>query len=205
MYTLYGSPGSASTAAHCMLEEVGAPYEFVQVDISGDTRDPAYLKLNPHGRVPTLLVDGKPMFECAAICAFLADRHPQAGLAPAADAPERAAYMQWMVYLTNTIQELMLQMFYPERCTTHADEAPHIAAKTRERFDAAFDVVEKALKAGGPYLLGTKASAADVYLSMLAGWHPDPDALAKRCPGIAAMRKKIAERPGMARALAVNS
>ena len=188
-----------------MLEEVGAPYEFVQVDISGDTRDPAYLKLNPHGRVPTLLVDGKPMFECAAICAFLADRHPQAGLAPAADAPERAAYMQWMVYLTNTIQELMLQMFYPERCTTHADEAPHIAAKTRERFDAAFDVVEKALKAGGPYLLGTKASAADVYLSMLAGWHPDPDALAKRCPGIAAMRKKIAERPGMARALAVNS
>lgn len=205
MYKLYGSPGSASTAAHCMLEEVGAPYEFVAVDISGDTRDPAYLKLNPHGRVPTLVVDGRPMFECAAICAFLADRHPAAGLAPAVDAPERASYMQWVVYLTNTVQELMLQMFYPERCTTHPDEAPHIAQKARERFDAAFDVVERALKSGGPFLLGGNASTPDIYLSMLAGWHPDQDAFAKRCPAIDAMRRQLAQRPGMARALAVNS
>lgn len=204
MYKLYGSPGSASTAPHCMLEEVGAPYEFVAVDISGDTRDPEYVKLNPHGRVPTLLVDGRPMFESAAICAYLADRHPEAGLAPATDAPERAAYMQWMMYLTNTVQELMLQMFYPDRCTTHPEEAPHIAEKARERIDTAFGVVDKALQAGGPHLLGDKASAADVYLSMLAGWYDGQDAFARKFPAVEANRRAIAQRPGMARGLKAN-
>ena len=204
MYKLYGSPGSASTAAHCMLEEVGAPYEFVAVDISGDTRDPAYLKLNPHGRVPTLVVDGRPMFECAAICAFLADRHPAAGLAPAVDAPERAAYLQWLIYLTNTVQEWMLQMFYPERCTSHPEEAPHIAEQARVRIDQAFGVVEKALQAGGPYLLGAKPSTPDIYLSMLAGWYWDQARLAAQFPAVDAARKTLAKRPGMARALAAN-
>ena len=204
MYKLYGSPGSASTAPHCMLEEVGASYTFVPVDISGEARDPEYLKLNPHGRVPTLVLDGRAVFEAAAICAWLADRHPEAGLAPANDAPERGTYLQWMMYLTNTVQERMLQMFYPDRCTTHAEEAPHIADKARERIDESFGVVEKALKADGPYLLGEKASAADIFLSMLAGWHPDQDKLAEAFPAIDANRKLLAQRPGMAKALAAN-
>lgn len=190
MYRLYGSPGSASTAPHCVLEEVGAPYEFVAVDISGEARDPEYLKLNPHGRVPTLVVKGRPVFEAAAICAWLADRHPEAGLAPANDADDRGTYLQWMMYLTNTAQERMLQMFYPDRCTSHAVDAPHVA--------------EKALKADGPYLLGEKASAADIYLSMLAGWYEDQEKLAQAFPSIDANRKLLAQRPGMARGLAAN-
>ncbi len=204
MYKLYGAAGSASVAAHCLLEETGAPYEFVAVDLSGDTRDPEYLKLNPHGRVPTLVVEGRPVFESAAICAWLADRHPQAGLAPAADAPERAAYMQWLMYLTNTVQEYMLQMFYPDRCTTHAEHAPHIAARAKERVDHAFGVVEKSLQSGGPYLLGVTASAADIYLSMLAGWHDDQERFHERFPAIDSNRRRIAQRPGTARALAAN-
>lgn len=204
MYKLFGSPGSASLAPHCMLEEVGARYEFIGVDISGDSRDPDYLKLNPHGRVPTLMVDGRPMFESAAICAFLADRHPKAGLAPALDAPERAPYMQWMMYLTNTVQECMLQMFYPERCTSRASEAPHIADKARERIDEAFGVVENALQAGGPFLAGAQASAADIYLAMLAGWYDGQDRFAQRFPAIEANRRQIKKRPGTARALEAN-
>ena len=204
MYRLYGSPGSASAAPHCVLEEVGAPYEFVAVDISGEARDPEYLKLNPHGRVPTLVVKGRPVFEAAAICAWLADRHPEAGLAPANDADDRGTYLQWMMYLTNTVQERMLQMFYPDRCTSHADEAPHVAEKARERIDEAFGVVEKALKADGPYLLGEKASAADIYLSMLAGWYEDQKKLAQSFPSIDANRKLLAQRPGMAQGLAAN-
>lgn len=204
MYKLFGSPGSASLAAHCMLEEVARPYEFIAVDISGDTRDPHYLRLNPHGRVPTLMIDGKPMFESAAICAYLADRHPKAGLAPAFDAPERATYMQWMMYLTNTVQELMLQMFYPERCTTRPSEAPHIVDKARARIDEAFGVVEKALQAGGPFLLGEKASAADIYLSMLAGWYDGQGRFAELFPAVEANRKLIAERPATAKAQKAN-
>jgi len=204
MYKLYGSPGSASTAAHCVLEETGTDYEFVDVDISGDSRDPAYLKLNPHGRVPTLLIDGRPMFECAAICMVLADRHPEAGLAPAVTDAERPAYVQWMTYLTNTVQELMLQMFYPDRCTTEPAEAPHIAARARQRFDEAFGNVEQALQARGPHLLGDKVSAADIYLLMLTRWHPDQEAFARQFPAIVRNREIVARRAGTARALAAN-
>jgi glutathione S-transferase len=204
MYKLYGAPGSASTAPHCLLEEVGAPYELVAVDLSGDARDPAYLKLNPHGRVPTLLIDGRPIFESAAICMVLADRHPQAGLAPTVDAAERPAYVQWMVYLTNTVQELMLQMFYPDRCTTEAADAPRVAAKARERIDHAMGVVDKALAADGPYLLGAKASAADIYLTMLSRWYDPQDRFAARFPHVARARELVAERPATARALAAN-
>jgi len=204
MYTLYGSPGTASLAPHCMLEQVGAPYTFVPVDISGETRDPAYLKLNPHGRVPTLIVNGKPVFESAAICVWLADRYPQAGLAPAVDAEERALYMQWMMYLTNTVQENLLQFLDPHLYTTHLDETPHIVDKARMRVDTAFGVIEKALKDQGPYLLGGTPSAADIYLSMLAGWYEGQEAFARAFPMIEANRKQLALRPGMARALAVN-
>jgi len=204
MYKLYGSPGSASTAPHCVLEEIGEPYEFVAVDISGEARDPAYLKLNPHGRVPTLVVDGKPMYESAAICAYLADRHPKAGLAPAFDDATRPAYMQWMIYLTNTVQELLLQTFYSDRCTTHPEEAPHIAAKAKERAGVAFGTIEKALQASGPYLLGARASAADIYLLMLARWYDPQDEFARRFPAIARNRDLIAARPGTAKGLAAN-
>jgi glutathione S-transferase len=86
MYTLYYSPGSASMAPHGVLEESGAPSTLARFDMAANKhKDAAYLKLNPHGRVPTLVVDGKqPIYELAAICLFIADRHPNAGLAPAA-------------------------------------------------------------------------------------------------------------------------
>ena len=83
MYTLYYSPGSASMAPHGVLEESGAPSTLAGVDMAASKRkDAAYLKLNPHGRVPTLVVDGKrPISESTALCLFIADRLPDAGLA----------------------------------------------------------------------------------------------------------------------------
>ena len=82
MYTLYWSPGSASMAPHGVLEESGAKFELKLTSVdAGATRDPDYLKLNPNGKVPTLVVDGSyVLFESAAIAAFIADRHPQAKL-----------------------------------------------------------------------------------------------------------------------------
>ena len=84
MYTLYWSPGTASLCVHWMLIELGEPHELVKVDIeAGEHRKPEYLKLNPGGVVPTLVVDGVPLGESAALCMILAERHPQAGFAPA--------------------------------------------------------------------------------------------------------------------------
>ena len=83
MYKLYYSPGTASLAVHWMLIELKVPFELVLTDIEkGAQKTPAYLKLNPAGRVPTLLVDGAPLSDCAALLMLLAERHLTANFAP---------------------------------------------------------------------------------------------------------------------------
>jgi hypothetical protein len=83
MYKLYYAPGTASTAIHWMLIELKVPFELVLVDFETRAqKSAAYLAINPSGHVPTLVVDGVPYFECAALLMLLADRHPEAGLQP---------------------------------------------------------------------------------------------------------------------------
>src|ERR687896_737901 len=105
MYKLYWSPGSAAMAPHAMLEDIGAPYELIKIDTKqGQQRSPDYLKLNPHARVPTLVYDGgKVMYESAAICLVLAERHPEFGFTPKIGSADRGPFLQWMAYLTNTV------------------------------------------------------------------------------------------------------
>src|SRR6185503_20596621 len=125
------APGSAAMAPHGALEESGAKYELKLVNTDeGAHRDPAYLKLNPNGKVPTLVVDGQfVMFESAAITMFIADRHPAAKLAPAPDEMARGHFCQWLTHLTNSVQPAMLRYYYPERHT--ADESGHEAVKAK--------------------------------------------------------------------------
>jgi len=105
MYTLYYSPGAASLAVHWMLIELGVPHELKKVDMeAGEHRRPEYLRLNPNGFVPVMIVDGTPLYESAALLMLLAERHPQAGFAPAPGNPQRGPYMTWMFHLSNTLQ-----------------------------------------------------------------------------------------------------
>ena len=91
MYTLYYGPGSAAMAPHAALEEIGAEYTLVPTEIAADKpRDPAFLKLNPNGWVPVLIDENGPIHESAAIMMYLAERHPEAGLAPPSSDPTRA-------------------------------------------------------------------------------------------------------------------
>src|SRR5690242_14803037 len=92
MYILYYSPGTASMVVHLLLLELGAPHELRRVDLdAGGQRDPAYLKLNPGGVVPTLIVDGEARCEAAALALLLAERHPEARLSPVPGSPQRGA------------------------------------------------------------------------------------------------------------------
>jgi glutathione S-transferase len=201
MYKIYGGAGSAGMAPQCILECAGVAYEFIAVDLSGEHRDADYLAINPYGRVPTLLIDGKAMFESAAICMLLADRHPEAGLAPANDAPERAQYLQWSVFLTNTLQEYMLQGFYPERCTTVASQAGNIAEAAKGRVDRAMGIIDEALAAAGPHFLGDAMSVPDIYLAMLATWYEPLDALASKFPNIKRNCDAVRSHPAIERIL----
>lgn len=170
-YQLFWAPGTAAIAPHALLEEIGAPFGLVRVDLAaGEHRRPEYLKLNPNGRVPVLVVDGVPMFETAAICQLLTERHPDALLAPPPGAPERARFLQWLTWQTNTLQETFLQWFHPDWRVAGEAARAALKADAEARLDAHWKLLDDALAARGPYLCGDAFSAVDVYLAMLLRW-----------------------------------
>ena len=115
MYTLYYSPGRASMAVHWMLIELGVPFEACLVDFATKAHKSAeYLRLNPDGMIPTLVVDGRPHAESAALALMLAERHPEGGLEVSAGEPDRPDYLQWMFYFANTLQPLYRAWFYTD-------------------------------------------------------------------------------------------
>jgi glutathione S-transferase len=206
MYTLHWNQGSASLVAHMALEETGVPYKLKLVDMDkGEHKTPEYLKLNPNGKVPALALDGGGvMFETNAIAMYLADRHPQSGLAPAIADPDRALYTQWMFHLTNSIQPLYLLFYYPERHTTDPAHVAEIKAKAMEQIGEAWDRIERSLAAKGPYMLGARYSAADLPVVMLSNWQQaQPEMLAKR-PNLRRLVELVAARPAVKRVLVQN-
>ncbi|MBX6323615.1 MAG: glutathione S-transferase family protein [Rhodospirillaceae bacterium] len=201
MYTLYWDVGTAAMAPHAILEEVGAPYRLVRVDTDkGEHLQPAYLKINPHGRVPALADDGMVMYESAAICLHLADRHPQAGLAPPVESPARAHYLQWMTFLTNTVQETLIHWFHPDRYGP-AEVATAIQDAAVRRLDRHWSFLDGQLAGEGPFLLGETASAADIYLAMLARWSRNMERPAGAHPHLRALIERVRARPAYRRML----
>lgn len=104
MLTLYFAPGSSSMAVHIALHEVGVPFEAKPVSFARqENRTPAFLTLNPEGKVPTLLVDGRPLTEVAAILFYLARRFPDAALLPRDDVEAEAQAISWMSFIASTL------------------------------------------------------------------------------------------------------
>ncbi len=190
MYTLYYAPGAASMLPHLALLETGAPYELKPVDTAAKQHKSAeYLKLNPNGVVPTLIVDGAPMAEGAAMALLLAERHPEAKLAPATGSPQRAQYLQWMLHFANVLQPTFRLWWYP-------DEAGGEPARegVRQRIEAAWDRLDAHLAANGPYILGNDFSAADLYATMLMRWSRNMPKPALQWPRLAALAARVRAR-----------
>lgn len=203
MPTLYYFPSNASMAPHMVLEEIGLPFELRLVDRENDAhKDPAYLRLNPNGVIPTYVDGDLVLFEAAAICLHLADTHPAAGLAPDLGTAERAQFYKWLIHLTNTVQAELLTYFYPERLVDDAKAAAQVKAHAEARIAGMFDRIEAALAAGGPYLLGARFSAADLYLLMVARWTRGMANPARNRPAIRRLLDRLIERPAVKRAYA---
>ena len=156
-----------------LLEEIGAPYELLDTSIERDTPRPAeQLMVNPNGWVPVLLWDGGAMYEAAAITVFLCDRHPEARLAPAVDAPERATFLQTLVYFSNTLQTAYQQSYYPFRFVDDPADEPSAVRRGARRVRESWQVIEDQIGAFR-WVLGERFSAADIYLYMLTTWLSD--------------------------------
>ena len=196
MYTLYYSPCAASMVVHLALLEAGAPHELKLVDIDAQAqREADYLKLNPRGVVPTLMVDGQPLAESAALLMLLAERHPEAPLAPPPGTPERAAWYSWIVYLSNTLMSAFRLWFYPQ----DLDDSAAVHAAVQRRIESVWDHLDAHVSAHGPYLLGPRFSGADLLLTMLMRWSRNMPRPATEWPALKRLADLVRARPSWQR------
>ena len=174
MLQLHYYPGTAAMTPHILLEEMGVPFELVLVDRAADAhKRPDYLKLNPNGLIPVLTDGDFVLYETAAICLYLCDRYPAAGLAPDLGSAERAQFYKWLVWLTNTLQTALIIYFYPERWVVegNAAAAAEVKAQAQRKIGGLLDQLDDELaRHGGPWLLGENYSALDPYAMMLCRW-----------------------------------
>jgi len=195
-YTLYYAPGTASLAVHWVLLELGVPFEARRLSFeAGDQRRPEYLKLNPAGRVPTLVVDGAPVGESTAILMLLAERHPEAGFAPAPGTAERAAYLELTVYLANALLPAFRNWFYVADYAGEAHEAD-VLDHARVRIEAVWDQLDERLADGREFLLGEELRAPDFLATMLGRWSRNMPKPATSWPNLGAYLDRMRARPG---------
>jgi glutathione S-transferase len=203
MYRLYYSPGTASMVVHLALLETGAPHELRLVDFNTDAQHAAdYLKLNPAGVVPTLVVDGRALNESAALLMVLAERHPESKLAPAPGTPAREAWMQWVVYLSNSLMSTYRLWFYPAELGSNEHD-PTIRAAIQRKIEAVWDRLESHLVAEGPYLLGAEFSGADLLLAMLMRWSRNMPRPVSEWPTLNRLAALIRARPSWQKVCAI--
>ena len=229
MIYLHYFPSNASMIPHILLEELGIPFELVLVDRSQNLHKSAdYLKLNPNGKIPTLVQTspGQPdlvLYESAAICLHLSDTNPEAGLAPAVGSHARAHCYKWLLWLSNTFQPDIMMYFYPERYVMSSDPqvvkevsrqaearmAGHLAQLDGELARVTQAVTDQVAQPGkesnasGPWMLGAQFSILDPYLFTLCRWTRNfTDRPARSYPHLGPYLQRMLERPSVQRVLA---
>ncbi|CAO3379707.1 glutathione S-transferase family protein [Azospirillum argentinense] len=196
-YRLYGVPGWGSVLAEAMLVQCGAPFVFEDVagfDAPGEARQ-RLLALNPLGQIPTLVLpDGSVMTESAAIALLLAERHPEAGLAPPPDAAERAAFLRLLVWLVANVYPTFTYGDYPERWVTEAPET--LGAAMVEQRKTLWLWLDSQL-GEGPWVLGERFSALDLYVGAMVHWRPRRAWFAERCPKLSGVAGRVLALPNL--------
>jgi glutathione S-transferase/GST-like protein len=200
MYKLYWSKMSGAIAPQALLEEIGAEYEKIVIDMDKmEHRTPEFMAVNPWAQIPALVLpDGTLMTESAAMLLHLADRHPEAKLAPPAGSAESAHFQRWLLFMASTVYVTDMRIYHADQFTTDPTGLDGVLASARADMDRSFAILDAALNPG-PYLLGETFSAADIYLWMLAAWHPEPAKMLASNPRVKQLVELVQARPAIAR------
>ncbi|MEL6663129.1 MAG: glutathione S-transferase family protein [Pseudomonadota bacterium] len=193
--TFYTNPMSRGQIARWMLEEVGANYDTVYLSYGDTMKAPEYLAINPMGKVPAITHGDQVVTECAAICAYLAEAFPDAGLAPKPE--ERASYYRWMFFAAGPLEQAVTNKasgleFSPE----------NEAMAGYGNFDLARNTLIKAVSST-PFVAGDRFTAADVYLGSQVGWGLQFGSIPPS-PELEAYRNRVYARPAYAKAKAID-
>ena len=196
--TLYHAAPSRSSIVRWMLEELGEPYDLEVMDLqSGIQRQAEYRKINPMGKVPALRHGDAIVTEAAAICAYLADEFPKAGLNVAVGDPLRGQYLKWLFFSPGCLEPAMMDKAYPRQ------EEPFSGTLGYGGFDLVMEVVSEAVGKGGDYLLGDRFTAADIVLGSTLRWGM-MFGLLPLTEELEAYVKRLEARPALQRALTLD-
>ncbi len=198
MLTLYYWPGSSSVVPHMVLEEIGLPYERRLVDFAqGEHKSAGYLKINPHGKVPALAVDGTVITENVAILTYLARRFSQAGLWPRSII-EEARCISTMAWFGSTVHPAFARIIRPERFVRDgAARAPLAAAARGVFWDYCREIDE--LLAGNAWIMGTQYTVCDPYAFFVYDQGARIKLPMDELAAYSAFARRMSERPAVAR------
>jgi glutathione S-transferase len=191
--TLFHASPSRSSIVLWMLEEVGEPYEVKLLKLSeGENRKPAYVAINPMGKVPALQHGDTVITEVAAICAYLADEFPAKKLNIPIGTPQRGVYLKWLFFAPGCIEPAVIDRAAPRK------EEPRRAMLGYGDFDTTMNVLAQAV-AKGPYIMGEQFTAADVVVGSQIRWGMMFKMIPER-PEFVAYAARLAARPAAQRA-----
>jgi glutathione S-transferase len=193
----YTNPMSRGRIVRWMLEEVGEPYRTELLDFGTTMKAPDYLAINPMGKVPALVHRGSVVTEAAAICAYLADAFPQAGLAPPQADRLRGPYYRWLFFAAGPLEAAVTNRAFGFEVPQEREGMAGYG-----NFAKVLEVLEGAVSQGD-YLLGNQFSAADVYLGSHVGWGMQFGTIEK-CPAFEHYLARIRNRPAARRATEID-
>ena len=188
---LYTNPMSRGRIARWILEEVGAPYRAEVVDYDTTMKGPEYLAINPMGKVPAIQHRDVVITECAAICAYLADAFPEAGLAP--PMAERGEYYRWLFFAAGPVEAAVIDRALGVEVPVDKQKMVGYGS-----FQSVMDTLERAVSGDG-YIAGENFSAADVYCGSHIGWGLQFGSIENR-PGFAEYWQRVSDRDAYRRA-----
>lgn len=198
MIDFFQITGSSSFAVRAALEEIGVPYRPIDVTPFDRAATPELARVNPWRRVPALVDGGAEVYEIGACLLYLAERFPEAGLAPAVGDPARGAYLRWLVWLSDTFRPLWERIMAP-RFFTADSTTDGVRAKGMEELAEVGRVLEADL-AGREWCVGDRLGVADLYLYMLVGWQHYLPGLEIGGAAVQAHYARVGARPAVARA-----
>jgi glutathione S-transferase len=193
----FHSPNTRATGVHILLEELGATFVARPLNMkAGATREPAFLAVNPMGKVPAIVHKGALVTEQGAIFTYLGDLFPEAGITPKFDASDRGPYLRWMFYYGSCFEPAILDK-YMKNAPAPQGTSPYGS------YETTIDILAEQLRKG-PYLLGERFSAVDILWATALGWTTSFK-LVPELPEFTAYVARIKQRPAVARVDAYNT
>jgi GST-like protein len=195
-YIVYGSPGSGSVPVEAALTLIGASYEVIGESVLRDVaHNPAVLKVNPLGQVPALVLPGgEVMTESAAILIWLADRYPDAALAPAPTDQRRPAFLRWMAYVSSAIYGLAWVRGDPMRIISDERQAQVVLNRVADRRADCWRWMDEQIEPNR-YLLGDELSVLDLYVATVSRWSPHRTRFYREAPRMAEIVRHVDAEP----------